>query len=307
VKWDCNRHISDAFSPSLDSQGEFFHRYIIGLYEVLDRIFTPRPHILFESCASGGNRFDLGMLCFSPQIWTSDDTDPVERLKIQQGLSYLYPPSTMGAHVSDAPHQQTLRLTPLATRYNVACFGCLGYEMDLRYLNKVQRREIARQIAFYKEHRMTLQYGRFFRADAGRGRQVVWHAVQRDGSGAVTGFFQRLCTASPGSDRVSVPGLERGARYHIATVPQCLFLPQFGGLVKHLLPFSINPDGLLFAGASRLYSMENCVESHEVSGSVLAAGIELNSQFMGSGYNANVRMMGDYGSFLYLTEKTSSE
>ena len=96
VKWDYNRHISDACSPCLQNQGEFYHRYTLGLYDVLGRIFRPRPHILLESCSSGGNRFDLGMLCFSPQIWASDDTDPIERLAIQGGLSLLYPLSSMG-------------------------------------------------------------------------------------------------------------------------------------------------------------------------------------------------------------------
>ena len=141
VKWDMNRHISDACSPHLENQGEFFHRYMLGLYDVLERIFRPRPHILVESCSSGGNRFDPGMLCYSQQIWVSDNTDPVERLKIQDGLSYLYPLSTMGAHVSSAPHQQTLRDTPLTTRFNVACFGCLGYELDLKYLSWAERRK----------------------------------------------------------------------------------------------------------------------------------------------------------------------
>ena len=159
VKWDMNRHISDAFSPNLRDQGEFFHRYILGLYDILNRIFSPRPHILLESCSSGGNRFDLGMLCYSPQIWTSDNTDPVERLKIQGGLSYLYPLSTMGAHVSGAPHQQTLRDTPLSTRFNVSSFGCLGYELDLKYLSPVERREIKKQIAFYKLHRKSFKIG----------------------------------------------------------------------------------------------------------------------------------------------------
>lgn len=143
VKWDMNRHMSDAYSPALSNQGEFAHRYIIGLYEVLDRVFTPRRHILFESCSSGGNRFDLGMLCYSPQIWASDDTDPIERLDIQSGLSYLYPQSTVGAHVSAAPHQQTLRDTPLSTRFNVAAFGSARLELELKYMTHAELKELA--------------------------------------------------------------------------------------------------------------------------------------------------------------------
>ena len=133
--------------------GEKAHRYILGLYEVLGRIFHPRPHILLESCASGGNRFDLGMLCFGPQIWCSDNTDPISRLEIQENLSYLYPQSTFGAHVSASPHAQTLRTTPLTTRGNVSFFGCLGYELDLDHLLSVEQKEIKEQIALYKKYR----------------------------------------------------------------------------------------------------------------------------------------------------------
>ena len=123
VKWDMNRH-----SIALGAKA---HEFVLGLYDILNRIFVPRPQILLESCSSGGNRFDLGMICYSPQVWCSDDTDPIERLTIQGNLSYLYPQSTFGAHVSAAPHAQTLRHTPLATRGNVSFFGCLGFELDL--------------------------------------------------------------------------------------------------------------------------------------------------------------------------------
>ncbi|MEZ4628485.1 MAG: alpha-galactosidase, partial [Eubacteriales bacterium] len=181
VKWDMNRHISDACSPVLVNQGEFYHRYMMGLYDVLSRIFRPRPQILLESCSSGGNRFDLGMLCFSPQVWSSDDTDAIERLKIQEGLSYLYPLSAMGAHVSAAPNQQTLRQTPIATRFNVASFGCLGYELDLKHLTMLERKEVREQIAYYRAHRNTLQYGRFFRHDTPKTNKVYWQTVSQDG------------------------------------------------------------------------------------------------------------------------------
>ncbi|MDC7124959.1 MAG: alpha-galactosidase, partial [Spirochaetales bacterium] len=123
VKWDMNRHMTDVYSDSVANQGMVFHSFILGLYDVLGRIIEANPNVLFESCSSGGNRFDPGMLCFMPQVWASDDTDPGERLKIQEGLSYLYPLSTMGAHVSSSPHQQTLRKTRLSTRCNVSAFG----------------------------------------------------------------------------------------------------------------------------------------------------------------------------------------
>ncbi len=306
VKWDMNRHISDAYSPLLANQGEFFHRYILGLYDVLERIFRPRPHILLESCSSGGNRFDLGMLCYSPQIWTSDDTDPIERLKIQGGLSCLYPLSTMGAHVSEAPHQQTLRNTPLSTRFNAACFGCLGYEMDLKYLTRVERKEIKSQIAFYKAHRKTLQYGRFSRLPARKDNKVHWQCTAPDGSEAVAGFFQTLTTASEGYDYLPLAGLDPDATYTVSTRPQSLFIKRFGGLVKHILPVSLNPDGIVLRTVGRFYCLTDCVESYECRGDMLGVGIRLNNQFVGSYYNEHTRLLSDFGSNLYVVKKSEN-
>ena len=299
VKWDMNRHISDARSPLLSNQGEFYHRYILGLYDVLGRIFGPRAHILLESCSSGGNRFDLGMLCFSPQIWCSDDTDPIERLTIQQGLSYLYPLSTMGAHVSAAPHQQTLRDTPLSTRFNVAAFGCLGYELDLKYLTPVEKREIRDQIAFYRAHRRTLQYGRFYRAATGKRQQTVWQCVDAESSAAVAGFFQGQTPAASGNDTLPLKGLLPEARYTVRTKPQRLFLKRFGGLIKHVLPVALHPNGFFMRMANRLFALDGCVESYTGSGMQLMQGVRLNTPFIGTGYNARVRMLGDFGSSLY--------
>lgn len=300
VKWDMNRHISDACSPLLENQGEFFHRYILGLYDVLERIFRPRPHILLESCSSGGNRFDLGMLCYSPQVWSSDDTDSVERLKIQGGLSHLYPLSTMGAHVSEAPHQQTLRSTPITTRFNVACFGCLGYEMDLKYLSRVEKKEIKEQIAFYKAHRKTLQYGRFRRLPALKANKVHWQCTAADGSEAVAGFFQTQAVASEGYDILPLDGFEPNSLYSLRTRPQSLFIKRFGGLVKHILPLSLNPEGLILRMIGRFYRLTDCVESYECRGDMLNSGVRLNNQFIGSYYNERTRLLGDFGSNLYV-------
>jgi len=297
VKWDMNRHISEFHSTHIQGQGEFFHRYILGLYDVLRRVFGPRPWVLLESCSSGGNRFDLGMLCFSPQVWTSDNTDPVERLKIQGGLSYLYPQSTMGAHVSDAPHQQTLRNTPLSTRYNVACFGCLGYEMDLRFLSPVEKREIREQIAFYKAHRKTFQYGSFERLDYHKANKVVW--MCRGEGGTIVGFFQTLADVGEGPDILRIPGLESDRVYRLGTRAQRLYIKRFGGLVKHILPLALNPDGFILRTANRWHALTDCVETYDCRGSTLAAGVLLNSQFMGSHYNERTRLLGDYGSNLY--------
>lgn len=306
VKWDMNRHIAEGYSSSLENQGEFYHRYIMGLYDVLSRIFHPRPHILLESCSSGGNRFDLGMLCFSPQIWSSDDTDPIERLKIQGGLSYFYPPSTMGAHVSQSPHQQTLRDTPLATRFHAACFGCLGYELDLNYLSSEEKKDIAEQIAFYKQYRSVFQYGTFSRMKTYKENKVIWQSVGKNKNTAVTGFFQTIAVAAENGDKLIVTGLSQG-KFSVRTRPQRLYIKRFGGLLKHILPVELNPDGVVLRVANRHYSLTDCVEKYECSSAALRAGIPLCSQFIGTGYNKNVRMLGDFGSSLYITEKIEED
>lgn len=306
VKWDMNRHISEGYSLCLENQGEFYHRYVIGLYDVLSRIFLPRPNILLESCSSGGNRFDLGMLCFSPQIWSSDDTDPVERLKIQGGLSYLYPLSAMGAHVSEAPHQQTLRKTPLSTRFNAACFGCLGYELDIKYLSSEEKKDIKEQISFYKKYRQLFQYGTFSRLKAGKSNKVIWQILSCDKNTAATGLFQTMANAAESGDRLIVNGLSHGF-YTIKTRPQHLYIEGFGALMKHILPLELNPNGFILNVANRHYSLIDCVEEYKCSSSALNSGIPLCSQFSGTGYNKKVRMLGDFGSNIYIIEKINKE
>ena len=305
VKWDMNRHISDAYSPCIEHQGEFSHRYILGLYEILSRIFGPRPQILLESCASGGNRFDLGMLCFSPQIWASDDTDPGERLKIQGGLSHLYPPSTWGAHVSDAPHQQTLRNTPLASRFHAACFGCLGYELDLRFLSPMEKREIREQVAFYKAHRRTFQFGRFRRLQSRSDNRILWSGTAQDQSECLAALFQTAASASSGQDRLRIEGLNGASEYTVETRPQRIAIKSFGGLIRHVLPFTPNPDGWLLHTVNRFYGLPDCRERYTLHGDALTQGLALNTAFSGSYYNDKTRLLGDFGSNMYLITKTA--
>ena len=301
VKWDMNRHIAEGWSEALACQGEFYHRYICGLYRVMERIFGPRPHILVESCSSGGNRFDLGMLCYSQQIWASDDTDPGERLKIQTGLSYFYPPSVMGAHVSESPHQQTLRKTTLSTRFAVAAFGCLGYELDFKYLTAAQKKEVKQQIAFYKEHRRLFQYGQFSRMAYPKDNKVVWQTADREQKEAVTGFFQTLSRAAESYDYLQVKGLDKRKTYRISTMPHPLYVRSFGLLTKHILPVELNPEGVVLRTADKHYTLTDCVESYLADGAMLEEGILLNNQFMGSWYNEQTRLLGDFGANLYVT------
>jgi len=225
VKWDMNRNITEPYGLALsaDRQGEFFHRYILGVYDLYRRLTERFPEILFESCASGGGRFDPGMLAFAPQTWTSDDTDAAERLRIQWGTSMVYPLSTIGAHVAAVPNHQTGRMTPLGTRAAVAFFGVFGYELDPTGLSDEERREVRAQIAFYKAHRELFQYGRFVRLRSpfeGDGNETAWSAVASDRRRAVVGFYRVLNRPVPGPDRLRLRGLDPVASYRVSVWPE---------------------------------------------------------------------------------------
>ncbi len=284
VKWDMNRH-SIALGANAHSQ-------VLGLYDILRRIFTPRPGILLEGCSSGGNRFDLGMLCYAPQIWCSDNTDPIERLDIQGGLSYLYPQSTFGAHVSAAPHSQTLRHTPLNTRGNVSFFGCLGYELDLKHLNHVETEQIQKQIAFYKAHRETFQYGTFRRTEKG------WQ-VSREGV-TLSGVFYRLVSAAPGYEWLKVPGLDPEKTYRVTSLAHSIRLGQFGNLLKYVAPVNIRPDSLLLRAADSRFTLKGAAQALTASGQALARGIPMAPLFRGTGYEESQRTQADFGSDLFV-------
>ena len=302
VKWDYNRHISDMYSATLKQQGEFFHRYILGLYEVLGEIFHKRhPEILFESCSSGGNRFDLGMLCYSPQIWTSDNTDPIERLDIQGGIYNFYPQSTVSAHVSMAPHAQTLRDTPIQTRFNVAAFGVLGYELDFSELTSEERRQVKEQIAYYKLHRRTFQYGQLSKVKLKNPEQISWQIT--DGEKTFAAIYQKTKESCPGRDRLDVPGLDNDKIYLVESRDQFLRISRFGGLIKHITPVHLNPDGFILRTVNKYFSMKDGKESYIASGAELAEGINLAMQYEGSGYDPNLRVLGDFGSSLYLIKE----
>jgi alpha-galactosidase len=224
VKWDMNRNITEPWSRSLpaDRQGEFFHRYILGVYELYRRLTEGFPDVLFESCAGGGGRFDPGLLAFAPQGWTSDQTDAVERLRIQWGTSVVYPLSSMAAHVSAVPNHQVGRVTPLATRAAVAFFGAFGYELDPLSLSGEEREQVAEQIAFYSRYRELFQRGRFVRLVSpfeGDANRVGWMVVSEDRRRAIAGAYQVLSVADPGPQRLRLRGLDREQVYRLSTWP----------------------------------------------------------------------------------------
>ena len=211
IKWDMNRPLTDVFSAAwpADQQGEIFHRYVLGVYDLYERLISRYPSLLFESCSSGGGRFDPGMLYYAPQAWTSDDSDAIERLKIQYGTSLIYPLSSMGVHVSIVPNHQTNRLTPLKTRGNVAFFGSFGYELDLNQLSPEELAEVREQIAFYKRHRELIHNGTFYRLQSpfkGDG-QTAWMLVSQDQNTALLGTFKVLNQVNRSHQRLQLKGL----------------------------------------------------------------------------------------------------
>lgn len=220
IKWDMNRNMTEVWSGVLEGkrQGEVAHRYILGVYELMERLTNEFPSILFESCAGGGNRFDPGMLYYMPQIWTSDNTDAMERLKIQYGTSIVYPISSMGAHVSAVPNHQTGRVTSIGTRANVAFFGVFGYELDLNKISSREREDVKRQIEFFKENRELLQFGTFYRIESpfeNEFQRISWMVVNEDKSEAIIGVYRVLSIPNSTFDYVIVPGLNPDFKYSI--------------------------------------------------------------------------------------------
>ncbi len=218
VKWDMNRNMTEIGSALLppERQRETGHRYILGLYDVMERIISRFPHILFESCSGGGGRFDPGMLYYMPQTWTSDDTDAVERLKIQYGTSIVYPASSMGAHVSAVPNHQVHRITPLETRGHVAMSGNFGYELDLTKLSEEEREDIRKQVTEYKELRMLIQYGDFYRLlSPFEGNETAWMFVSDDKKEAFATYFRVLAEPNPPLRRLRLKGLDPVKSYKL--------------------------------------------------------------------------------------------
>ena len=240
VKWDMNRHMTEISSPLLSParQRETAHRYILGLYALMESITSDFPHILFESCSGGGGRFDPGMLFYMPQTWTSDNTDAISRLFIQYGTSLVYPAITMGAHVSATPNHQTGRVTNIATRGHVAMSGNLGYELDLAQLTEKDVDVVREQVQYYKEIRPIVQFGHLFRLiNPYQSNVAAWMYVHPDQLEAVVFYIQILSVPNPPTSRLRLKGLNASYTYQLVDTTN-----QYGGdelmnvglLVPHL-------------------------------------------------------------------------
>lgn len=307
VKWDMNRIFSDVFSPYLPAQqqGETAHRYICGLYHVMDALTKAFPHILFEGCASGGNRFDLGILCYFPQIWGSDNTDAICRAAIQEGYSYGYPQSCVSTHVSASPNHQTLRTSPLETRFAVAAFGIMGYECEVRDLGLEQKQQIKDEINLYKNWREVLQFGQFYRILSGNIRE--WICVSPDKKRAVGLLLQELMTPNMQSHRFYAKGLQPDLQYKLYNIPSKINVKQFGSLINTVAPIHVKQDSLLHNVIAKHVKMNGETESVTATGDVLMrTGVALSAAFSGTGFNDKVRVFPDFAARLYFMEAIES-
>ncbi len=324
VKWDMNRILSDVFSVNGDpgKTGEIAHRYVLGLYEVMGELTKRFPKILFEGCSSGGNRFDLGILCYFPQIWASDNTDPVCRREIQEGLSYGYPLSTIGAHVSASPNHQTLRKTPMKTRAAVASFGCFGYECNLCDFSKEELDEIKKEIALYKAYRKVMQFGTFYRGGkgpakvtspssvsalsnhSGNGNISEWTVVSKEKDIAVGMVMKKLALPNTQNTHYYPKGLKDEARYAFFNKELEYDIRDFGDLVNTVAPIHIKQNSLLLDIIAKKVKLPSEKENYTATGKLLTtAGVHLCQDYAGTGYNENVRYAQDFSAKMYIMEE----
>ncbi len=326
VKWDMNRVMSDVYSRGgePERQKETAHRYILGLYCVMRELKERFPGILFEGCASGGNRFDLGVLSYIHQIWASDDTDAIARAEIQNGYSYGYPMSVVGAHVSSVPNHQTLRITPLSTRFAVAAYGVLGYECNFCDLKKEELAEITAQIALYKEWRKVFFFGEFYRGRSFTGQYadrksasvlertdenvMEWTVVSTDKTRAVSMLLQRQIVPNMQNQWIYPQGLSEKKNYKFTSNAFRMNLKIFGDLVNTVAPVHIKQDSAAHSLLAKFVKLDGEKEDIKAPGDALMyGGVPLAPAYGGTGFNDKTRVFPDYAARLYFMEATDDE
>ena len=299
VKWDMNRNISDICFSGYNP-GEFYHRYILGLYRVMNKLTQEFPQILFEGCASGGNRFDLGILSYFPQIWASDDTDAIERLRMQENYYLGYPQSTVSCHVSSSPSHQMLRDNPIDTRFNVAMFGVMGYELIFKELKKQERKRCLELIKVYKENRKTFQFGDLYVLESNSDNFRKWQVLSDDKQNSIVGHFNILQKSNAPEAFLDTKELLEDKKYQADVVHVDHDIHKFGGLINMITPFHVNPNGWLVNVLSKHISMPGEKDNYVAFGSAFNnKAVLLNPEWSASGFNDYVRVLGDFGSRLY--------
>lgn len=306
VKWDYNRNLSDFYSKNC-KHSTFFYDYTKGLYKILETLTTRFPHVLWEGCASGGNRFDLGVLHYFDQIWASDCSDAYERVRMLKNLALVYPLSVISAHVSDVPNHQTLREIALNTRFNVSFFsGGFGYELDISTLEPLEEIQVKAQTDYYKENRDIVVNGKYYQLINDTNYERYGFAViARDQSRAVVTLINGISTTLPSSETLPPLNVNKDNKYRVVGFTQTSNLHRFGGLLKMVLPKFIKPEGVIVNHLAKRKSAEQLIdvevaENYLVDGSLLRAGaLRLYPQWTGTGVNEQTRVLGDFGSIIY--------
>ncbi len=301
LKWDYNRNFSNIDSGNLP------YEYIIGLYRVLKEITKRFPHVLFENCASGGNRFDLGMLSYFAQSWMSDDTDSFKRESIQKGAIIGYPNSVMSNHVSCKTSNQLMRKTSLDAKFEVAMHGILGYELDLNDLFKMDEKMIIDQISFYKEYRKTLQWGNcYILQEEAKHQDYEIETIKEDT--CIVSIYRSIDELDFKEERLKALYLDSDSLYFYQSRIQRIPLQSFGTLVNYQSPIHLKEDGMLFSLVAQIQEMKTEDNHGYTSGKSLEFnGPVLSQEWSGCGYNENVRLMLDFSSRSYVIKKVQKE
>ena len=278
LRWDMSRHYSDIFSyQDIKDYGTFCHKYILGLYQILGSIGRRFPGLYIETSASGGARFDLGMLCYSASIWLSVDSDPIERASMIANAAMLYPLSVIESSVSPSPNSMTHRITDRETRFNVAAFGVLSYSLDPSTLSRIEMAAFRQQVEFYKSYRMLSQFGSFRLEE--NGNRIIWSVASKDRSTILMLYLQKRIIPNTSAEKIFVSQASSEYDYRI-----------------------FSRSHLLTDQEASSYPQES--ECYTVPGDALKyAGVSLVEQVSGNGYREGMRMLGDFSSRLYIIRR----
>ena len=299
VKWDYNRPFSDVAK----NEGVYSHRYILSLYALLKRLRERFPSLWMENCASGGARNDLGMFSYFDTGWVSDDTDSYERSLIQKSMALGYPLSVMSNHISAKTNHQTLRKSSFGTKFDVASFGVLGYELNPSDLFPLEEKEIIAQTAYYKDNRDVFQFGEYRILEDYPDRGVLIQEAYKDGV-ALVNFVRSLQVPAPEARKLRLEMLDGSSLYDYAVRKEDISFLRFGGLVNMLAPIHIKEEGFLVNALSHHKALENeKFEGTSSGAALLGDGLRLKQEWSGTGLNEEVAVIGDFGARLYRFEK----
>ena len=269
----------------------------------MGRLEKEFPYILFEGCSAGGNRFDLGILSYMPQIWASDNSDAMSRIMIQRGYSYGYPLSTLGCHVSDIPNHQTLRTSSVDTRYNVAFTGLLGYECNLGEMPKEERKIIKTQVEEFKHYRKYFLDSDYYRYDPKEGVHII-SQVSKDKEHACVILFYERADVGHMTDILPLSGLNKDYKYRVHSKTYYHDIRLFGGLVNQISPIHIKNGSFLHKLIAKVIKMKEKGEDQVVNGDILVSkGYEVYQSFNGTGWNDKTKLVKDMESRIYFFDR----